>query len=45
MELRPHTPLGELTASPQTTYMDFRGLTSEEKEGEEKGYTRGEERE
>jgi len=30
----PHTPLGELTALPQTTYLDLTGPTSK---GERKG--------
>jgi len=32
----PQTPLGELTALPQTPYLDFRGPTSKGGEGRER---------
>jgi len=32
----PQTPLGELMVLPQTTYLDLRGPTSKEREGEER---------
>jgi len=37
----PQAPLGELTALPQTSYLDFGGPTSKEREGAGRGKSEG----